>query len=145
VRDLKVDRKVMTEALKQHLCWTELDDLEVSGGMERVAWEDAEHAGRFADCILCGACSEACPQVNRRSSFSGAFIFAQVMTLNRHSFGKGSHGHRLRSLGGRGGIANCAGAENCERVCPRGIPLVEGASLLGWEVAAYSVRTFFRG
>ncbi len=146
VRDLKVDRLKMLDALKKHECWVSLDDLTPKGyDVERKNGDDQERIARFLDCILCGACSEACPQVNDRSAFTGAFVFSHVLHLNDHPIGRNSAKERVAALGSRGGIVDCAGSENCEMVCPRGIPLVEAASKLGWDTLAHSVKRFFWG
>jgi succinate dehydrogenase / fumarate reductase, iron-sulfur subunit len=145
IRDLRIDRERMIEALLRHECWVATDTLESTGTVPRAAAEDTARFGRYQDCILCGACSEACPQVNARTPFAGAFLFSAILALNRNSVGRMAAGERLAALGGRGGIADCAGAENCDRVCPRGIPLVAAAAMLSWDVLRSSVRQFFRG
>jgi succinate dehydrogenase / fumarate reductase iron-sulfur subunit len=145
VRDLKVDRSRMLDALKKYECWVALDDLRPARLLERRDEGDEERRARFIDCVLCGACSEACPQVNSRSAFAGAFVFGHVLHLNGHHIGKLGSKSRIAALGGRGGIEDCAGAENCEMVCPRGIPLVEAASKLGWVTLVHSIKHFFWG
>jgi succinate dehydrogenase iron-sulfur subunit len=145
VRDLEVDRDRMLAALSHGECWVDLDGLAAVPGLDaRISPEEAALAP-FQDCILCGACSEACPQVNPRSSFPGAFLMSFVLPLNHHPIGRFGRGMRLAALGGRGGIADCAGAENCERVCPRGIPLVTATTRLALETAAFSLKRFFWG
>jgi succinate dehydrogenase / fumarate reductase iron-sulfur subunit len=145
VRDLRVDRGRMFAALAHAACWTPVDGLSGAGEVPAQSEASALRFGRFQECILCGACSEACPQVNGRSAFAGAFLFSQILPLNRHPVGRGGAAARLEMLGGRGGVADCAGAENCERVCPRGIPLVAAAAELSGEVLLHSVKQFFRG
>jgi succinate dehydrogenase / fumarate reductase iron-sulfur subunit len=145
VRDLRVDRGRMAEALAHAACWVPVERLEGGGGLAGPLSDDERRLGLFQDCILCGACSEACPQVNARSSFAGAFLMSCVLPLNRHPLGRAGAPERLAAMGGRGGVADCAGAENCERVCPRGIPLVSAAVILAGDVLAYSVKQFLRG
>jgi succinate dehydrogenase / fumarate reductase iron-sulfur subunit len=145
VRDLKVDRNVMLDALKGHECWVALDDLEPAGIEPLTDPERHERVSRFTDCVLCGSCSEACPQVNARTAFSGAYVFSHITHLNAHPIGKFGASSRLASIGGRGGIGDCGGSENCEVVCPRGIPLVEASSKLGWSSTWHSVKQFLWG
>ncbi len=145
VRDLKVDRSSMVDALKTHECWVSLDALEPAAIEPLADPEARERLSRFADCILCGSCSEACPQVNARTAFRGAFVLSHVIHLNGHPIGRFGRQTRLGTLGGRGGVGDCAGAENCEMVCPRGIPLVEASARLGWSSTWFSIRRFFWG
>jgi len=145
VRDLKVDRNVMLDALKGHECWVALDDLEPAGIEPLADPEKHEALSRFADCVLCGSCSEACPQVNARTAFSGAYVFSHITHLNAHPIGRFGASSRLASIGGRGGIGDCGGSENCEVVCPRGIPLVEASAKLGWASTWHSVKRFLWG
>lgn len=145
VRDLKVDRSFMMDALKTHECWVALDDLDPPGMEVLSDPEEVERLSPFLDCVLCGACSEACPQVNARTAFGGAFVFSHILHLNAHPVGRFGAPARLSTLGGRGGVADCAGAENCALVCPRRIPLVEAAAKLGWETLTHSIKRFFWG
>jgi len=144
VRDLKVDRGSMLAALERHSCWTDGAGLGAADGPMSIAKEE-EELSVFLDCMMCGACSESCPQVNPRSSFSGAFVFSRVIPLNRSRAGQDGAGQRFAALASKGGVADCAGAENCERACPRGIPLVKAQAMLSWDTALYSARRFFRG
>jgi len=144
VRDLVVDRSSMLEALSRSSCWVEADRLGARGELSRFSREESDFA-RFLDCVMCGACSEACPQVNARSAFAGAFVFSRVLPINRSRAGKEDERVRLSALAGRGGVADCAGAENCERACPRGLALVKASAILSWDVAKGSLASFFRG
>lgn len=144
VRDLIVDRSSMMDALARNLCWTDVDDLVSRGDRVRMT-KDESDASCFLDCVMCGACSEACPQVNSRSTFAGAFVFSRLLPVIRNRTGKEGACSRLSALAGRGGVADCAGAENCERACPRGIPLVKASAILSWDVAKSSLARFFRG
>ncbi len=145
VRDLCVDRSRIMEALARSECWIPLDGLHVAGCIPVYSQREQMKTSVFSDCISCGCCSEACPQVNGRSAFAGAFIFSHIMALNAHPLGLQSRDPRLALLGGRGGVADCAGAENCESVCPRGIPLAAAVARLQWEVALNSIRRYFWG
>lgn len=145
VRDLKVDRNSMLDALRAHECWVSIDDLEPAGIEPLADPEGQERLSRFLDCVLCGACSEACPQVNARSAFHGAFVFSHVIHLNEHPIGRFGASARVQTLGGRGGVGDCASAENCEMVCPRGVPLVEASARIGWKATWHSVKRFLWG
>jgi succinate dehydrogenase / fumarate reductase iron-sulfur subunit len=42
-------------------------------------------------------------------------------------------GERLDAIMGVGGIADCGKAQNCVKVCPKGIPLTESIAVMGRE------------
>ena len=42
-------------------------------------------------------------------------------------------GERLTVARGRGGLADCGNAQNCARVCPKDIPLVDSIAKLNRE------------
>jgi succinate dehydrogenase / fumarate reductase iron-sulfur subunit len=144
VRDLAVDRLGMMEALGRHGCFTVVDGLRREGDVPRASAEE-ERAAVLLDCVMCGACSEACPQVNERQAFAGAFVMARILPLNAHRHGSDGSARRLDALAGRGGVADCAGVGNCEMVCPRGLPLGRAASMLGLSTAIHSIRRLLWG
>jgi len=94
--------------------------------------------------MTCGCCVEACPQVNERSAFMGAFVFGQVLLFNRHPTGAMNADERLEAVMGSDGIANCASAQNCAAVCPKAIPLTEAIAEVGRQAVVYGLRRFFR-
>jgi succinate dehydrogenase / fumarate reductase iron-sulfur subunit len=95
-------------------------------------------------CMTCGCCLDACPQVSDRSEFMGAAIISQVRLFNAHPSGGMHRDARLAALLEPGGIADCGNAQNCVKVCPKGIPLTQSISEMGRETLAFSLRRFFR-
>lgn len=142
IRDLKVDREAMFRALANTGCFIETDGLG-SSPAERVPKSDHENIEPFAACIMCGICSEACPQVNERSQFAGAFLFGWAHLLNTHPIGQNNRSGRLDALMRQGGIADCMGAKVCESVCPKGIPLSEAIAKLGMATTIRSIKRLF--
>jgi succinate dehydrogenase / fumarate reductase iron-sulfur subunit len=142
VRDLAVDRQFMFESLKRVKAWIPIDGSYDLGEGPRMASEVQEKAYRLSTCISCGSCLEVCPQVNGKSQFMGAAIFSQVRLFNMHPTGKMQASERIRASMGRGGIEDCANAQNCVKACPKEIPLTESLAeinraawkqaLLGW-------------
>ena len=42
-----------------------------------------------------------------------------------------------------GGIAYCGNAQNCVRVCPKGIPLTDSIAEMNRQVNLYALKTIF--
>jgi succinate dehydrogenase / fumarate reductase iron-sulfur subunit len=142
VRDLMVDRSIMFENLKRMKAWIPIDGTYDLGAGPRLAPAVQEKAYPLSRCISCGNCLEVCPQVNENSDFVGAAILSQVRLFNMHPTGA-MHAHeRLEAVMGRGGVQDCANAQNCVRACPKDIPLTESIAevnrqaikqaILGW-------------
>lgn len=144
IRDLRVDRSRLAQALISAQAWVAIDGLHARG--EAFRWDPAEaiRAQVLSNCILCGACAEACPQVNERSPFSGAFLFAHVEPLQGHPIGRYGADGRLEALSQRGGIADCMGAQACEAFCPQRIPLTESIARISGQTVRAAMRRLFR-
>jgi succinate dehydrogenase / fumarate reductase iron-sulfur subunit len=67
---------------------------------------------------------EACPQVNSRSGFIGPAAIAQVRLMNSHPTGSLQAEERIATLMGPGGAGECGNAQNCQKACPKNLPLV---------------------
>lgn len=144
VRDLVVDRSRMFEALKRVRAWVPIDGTYALGPGPKVDPHGQEVAYALSRCMTCGCCLEACPQVNSRSDFMGAFVFAQIQLFNLHPTGGMHAAERLEAVMGEGGIAGCGNAQNCVAVCPKEIPLTEAIAEVGRQTAMSLLRRFFR-
>lgn len=142
VRDLAVDRSIMFENLKRMKAWVPIDGTYDLGEGPRMAPDHQQRAYPLSRCISCGACLEVCPQVNQNNAFIGAAIISQVRLFNMHPTGAMHARERLEAVMGPGGVADCANAQNCVKICPKEIPLTESIAevnrqairqaLLGW-------------
>jgi succinate dehydrogenase / fumarate reductase iron-sulfur subunit len=142
VRDLAVDRSIMFENLKRMKAWVPIDGTYDLGEGPRMAPDHQQKAYPLSRCISCGACLEVCPQVNQNNAFIGAAIISQVRLFNMHPTGAMHARERLEAVMGPGGVADCANAQNCVKICPKEIPLTESIAevnrqavrqaLLGW-------------
>ncbi len=142
VRDLAVDRSIMFENLKRMKAWVPIDGTYDLGEGPRMAPDHQQKAYPLSRCISCGACLEVCPQVNQNNAFIGAAIISQVRLFNMHPTGAMHARERLEAVMGSGGVADCANAQNCVKICPKEIPLTESIAevnrqavrqaLLGW-------------
>jgi succinate dehydrogenase / fumarate reductase, iron-sulfur subunit len=131
VRDLVVDRSRMFEDLKRIKAWIHIDGSHELGPGPRQSQEDQESAYPLSRCMTCGCCLEACPQVNAASDFVGPAAISLVRLYNQHPSGKMHAGERLDAVMGEGGIEDCGKAQNCVKVCPKEIPLVDSIAAVG--------------
>lgn len=143
VRDLVVDRSMMFENLKKVQAWVEVDDLRDPGVMEKISKRRGEVRYQLSTCMTCGCCSESCPQVNAQSDFIGPAPIAQAHLFNLHPVGKSAEKERLEELTKEGGIHRCSNAQNCVKVCPKGIPLTQAIGALSKDVTSFSFKKVF--
>lgn len=140
VRDLVVDRSRMFESLIKVKAWVPIDgsyDL----GMAQPQ-DDHVRQLRYAlsRCMTCGCCLEACPQVNEKTTFMGAAPIGQALLFNLHPVGKSLNTERYEALMGEDGLSNCGNAQNCVKVCPKGVPLTQAIAQLNRETTVYKIR-----
>lgn len=145
IRDLVVDRSGMFESLKKIHGWITLDGSYDLGPGPVVSPKEQEIAYDYSRCMTCGCCVEACPQVNEKSKFMGAFAVAQADLFNRHPSGKMEEGKRLDAMIQEGGIVDCGNAQNCEAVCPKEIPLTRAIANIGAASTKHAWKKFFKG
>ena len=123
VRDLVVRRTMIFERFKQVRAWVDGSSHE-SGPGPKIGPETALMRYHLSECMACGCCMDACPQVNERSDFIGPAAINQARLFNTHPIGGKQKQDRLLALMGEGGIEDCGNAQNCVKSCPKSIPLV---------------------
>lgn len=143
VRDLMVDRSVLFENLKRVKAWVPLDGTYDLGSGPRVDQRTQEIMYPLSRCISCCLCLEVCPQVTESTSFVGAAIINQVRLFNEHPAGKSLKTDRLHAMMGDGGVHECAYAQNCVQICPKGIPLTTSISIVNGQVMRQAVKDLF--
>jgi succinate dehydrogenase / fumarate reductase iron-sulfur subunit len=131
VRDLVVDRSRMFEDLKRIRAWIHIDGSHALGPGPRQSPEDQEVAYSLSRCMTCGCCLEACPEINAASDFIGPAAISLVRLYNLNPSGKMHAGERLEAVMGDAGVEGCGKAQNCVRVCPKEIPLVDSIAVVG--------------
>ncbi|MCF8563507.1 succinate dehydrogenase iron-sulfur subunit [Alicyclobacillus tolerans] len=144
VRDLVVDRSRMFDALKKVKAWIPIDGTYDLGPGPRMPEVDRQWAYELSRCFTCGACLEACPNVNERTSFIGAFAISQARLFNAHPTGAMHKQDRLEALAGEGGIHECGNAQNCVEVCPKGIPLTTSIAAMNRQVTYHAIGAWLK-
>ena len=144
VRDLRVDRSRIFEAFKRVHAWVDVDGTYDIGPGPRLSQSEADIRYSLSRCMACGCCMDACPNYGPQSDFVGAAPISQARLFNLHPTGKMSADTRLQALQQEGGIGGCGLAQNCVKVCPKGIPLVESISEMMRDTTRYAFRSLFR-
>ncbi len=140
VRDLQVDRSRMFENLIKIKAWVPIDGTYDLG----MAQPQDDHIRQLryalSRCMTCGCCTEACPQVNDNSPFVGPAAVAQGLLFNLHPVGKGLAEDRLEFLSSEEGITGCGNAQNCVKVCPKGVPLTQAIAQVNRDTTVFKLR-----
>jgi succinate dehydrogenase / fumarate reductase iron-sulfur subunit len=165
VRDLKVDRGRLFQALERVKAWVPVDGSFDHGPGPRISPEEQEDAYPLSTCMSCGCCLEACPQYTkieivrrddeseadfekRRAAaydhaFLGAHAVSQAVLFNGHPTGRMIADERLASLTSEGGIQMCGNAQNCVAVCPKHIPLTRSIARAGRAATVWAIKRLF--
>ncbi|HSA59567.1 MAG TPA: succinate dehydrogenase iron-sulfur subunit [bacterium] len=133
IRDLRVDRTRMFEALKRVKAWVPIDGTHNLGPGPRMSPKEQQVGYELSRCMTCGCCLEACPQVNSHSDFIGPASISQARLFNKHPTGAMYADERIDALMGKGGIGDCGNAQMCVEVCPKEIPLTTSIAEMEWE------------
>jgi succinate dehydrogenase / fumarate reductase iron-sulfur subunit len=126
MRDLTVDRSRMFRDLKRIRAWVPVDGYYDLGPGPKYSPKVQHQLYPYSRCMTCGCCTEACPQYTKDNKFIGAFAVSLAVLFNSHPTGAVLKEERLRELMKPGGISECGQAQNCLRVCPKGVPNVTG-------------------
>jgi len=98
-----------------------------SGEPERERLQSPEERERFDDttkCILCAACTTACPVYWGDDGYVGP---AAIVNAHRFIFDSRDEGarDRMRLLAEKSGVFRCRTVFNCTEDCPRGIKVTQ--------------------
>jgi len=145
VRDLQVDRSRFFRDLIRMKAWVPVDGTWDLGPGPKESQEHQEFRYALSTCMTCGCCLEACPQYTIDNEFVGAAPIGQAQLFNMHGTGSALKGERLEALMGPGGVNDCGNAQNCVKVCPRGVPLTEAIGAIGRSATVHAVTSFFAG
>jgi len=152
IRDLWVDRERMFHALERVKAWVPIDGTYHLGPGPQESPENQQTRYELSECMTCGCCLEACPQFTKVDdpkqwdrAFIGPQAISQARLFNDHETGKRLKEQRLEALSGAGGISECGNAQNCVKVCPKGIPLTESIGAIGRSTTIHAIKKFFKG
>jgi succinate dehydrogenase / fumarate reductase, iron-sulfur subunit len=124
IKDLIVDMEPFFEHYRKVLPYL-INDEPVDENEERI--QSHEQHMRFDDttkCILCAACTTACPPFWSNQQYVGP---AALVNAHRFLFDSRDRAaaQRLEILGDRDGVWRCRTAFNCTEACPRDIKITK--------------------
>ncbi|HZA39551.1 MAG TPA: succinate dehydrogenase iron-sulfur subunit [Actinomycetota bacterium] len=124
-RDLIVDMEPFFAGYRAVKPWLIVDETEHEPARER--YQSPEDRERFDDttkCILCAACTTACPIFWSDEEYVGP---AAIVNAHRFIFDSrdGGRAERLEILSTKNGAFKCRTAFNCSDACPRGIKVTQ--------------------
>ena len=144
IRDLRVDRSRIFEAFKKVHAWVDIDGTHDLGPGPRYSQKEADVRYALSRCMACGCCMEACPNYGEHSDFIGAAAVSQARLFNLHPTGRAQADERIAALQEPGGIGGCGLAQNCVKVCPKGIPLTTSLADMMRESTKFAFKSLFR-
>ncbi len=117
-RDLVVDMAPFVERLEAVKPYIIGNERKVEDGpnVQTPAEMSAYHA--LSQCINCGLCYAACPQVGLRPGFVGPAAIALARRYNLDSRDNGKK-ERMALLNGEDGVWGCTFVGYCSEVCPK--------------------------
>jgi succinate dehydrogenase / fumarate reductase, iron-sulfur subunit len=120
IKDLVVDMKQFFENYKLMKPYLINDESPGSGRERLQSPEEREVFDDTTKCIMCGACTTACPITWTNEDFVGPAAIVNAHRFIYDSRDKGSQ-DRLEVLNSKSGVWRCRTVFNCTEACPRGI------------------------
>jgi succinate dehydrogenase / fumarate reductase iron-sulfur subunit len=123
VKDLLMDLEPFWDSYRSVMPYLVNDDPAPDDGRERR--QSPEDRDRFDDtskCILCGACTTACPSFWTNPDYLGP---AAIVNAHRFIFDSRDQARdeRLQIMADADGVWRCRTIFNCVEACPRGIEI----------------------
>jgi succinate dehydrogenase / fumarate reductase iron-sulfur subunit len=123
IKDLVIDMDKFFDAYKSVKPYLIADEAP-SAEERRQSPAERERYDDTTKCILCAACTTACPITWTNDEFVGP---AAIVNAHRFIFDSRDNGapERLRILNQRSGVWRCRTIFNCTDACPRGIEITK--------------------
>jgi succinate dehydrogenase / fumarate reductase, iron-sulfur subunit len=120
VKDLLIDLDGFWEKYRSVMPFLVNDEVPDDGKERRQSPEERERFDDTSKCILCGACTTACPSFWSNPDYVGP---AAIVNAHRFIFDSRDHAteERLEIMADADGVWRCRTIFNCVEACPRGI------------------------
>ena len=115
IRDLKVDRQCIFDALKKRKVWLEKKKT------SDFSW-DYQLQYQSSKCLMCGCCLEACPNFSPGHTFEGAPLMVHLYKEIEQNE-EGTHKTEMKEAYRKHFFRGCGNAMACKNVCPAKIAL----------------------
>ena len=134
IKDLKVDRSILFDVMKDCELWLENDS--------KYNPKDYDFEYEMSLCLMCGCCTEACPNY-KLGDFVGAQVAVSASKLiNQESDEK--HLKNMKNKYKKRFFSHCVKSIACEDVCPMKIPTQRAISKMNrksvwriWQLLGY--------
>jgi succinate dehydrogenase / fumarate reductase iron-sulfur subunit len=120
IKDLLIDLDGFWEKYRSVMPYLVNEELPEDGKERRQSPEDRERFDDTSKCILCGACTTACPSFWANPDYVGP---AAIVNAHRFIFDSRDQAteERLEIMADADGVWRCRTIFNCVEACPRGI------------------------
>jgi succinate dehydrogenase / fumarate reductase iron-sulfur subunit len=120
IKDLLIDLDGFWEKYRSVMPFLVNDEMPEDGKERRQSPEERERFDDTSKCILCGACTTACPSFWANPDYVGP---AAIVNAHRFIFDSRDQAHeeRLEIMADADGVWRCRTIFNCVEACPRGI------------------------
>jgi len=120
VKDLLIDLEGFWDKYRSVMPYLVNQDVPEDGKERRQTQEERDRFEDTSKCILCGACTTACPSFWANPDYVGP---AAIVNAHRFIFDSRDHAteERLEIMADADGVWRCRTIFNCVEACPRGI------------------------
>ncbi len=120
IKDLLIDLDGFWEKYRSVMPYLVNDEVPEDGKERRQSADERDRFDDTSKCILCGACTTACPSFWANPDYVGP---AAIVNAHRFIFDSRDHAteERLEIMADADGVWRCRTIFNCVEACPRGI------------------------
>ncbi len=135
LKDLLVDTEPFWDSYRSIMPFLIGGELPEDGRERRQSPEERARFDDTSKCILCGACTTACPSFWSNPDYVGP---AAIVNAHRFIFDSRdtAREERLQIMAEADGVWRCRTVMNCVEACPRGIQITRAIMEVTAEVAA---------
>jgi succinate dehydrogenase / fumarate reductase, iron-sulfur subunit len=137
VKDLLVDMEPFWDQYRSVMPFLVNDEVPADGRERRQSPEDRDRYEDTSRCIMCAACTTACPVFWTDPDYVGP---AAIVNAHRFLMDTRDHAHeeRLEIMADANGVWRCRTVFNCVEACPRGIQITRAIMEVTGEIQKHA-------